>query len=169
MAGLQDLCWYALLACRNTHEVEIFVQLESSVRQRRSSVLDADFPPVRQPDPRSCLMILLDQPRLDFCMTEMAFCFSILFVALPAPFRQRADGWLDFLSSTPQRFRRTLHLNDTLVFNDCMEWADSIMGWLSPRLARSKDSFSFLVNCAIRAIKGVGRLQKSSKTFHIRD
>lgn len=39
------------------------------------------------------------------------------------------------------------------MFNDCMEWVNSVMGWLSPRLVRSKDLFSF--NSAIGHQKGL--------------
>jgi len=115
-----------------------------SVQQRHSSVLDGEFSPGMNwstvmgfDEPFSSRTSFLDF----FCMMGMASCFSILLVALPAPFPQRADWWLDFLFSLSQRFRRTFTFDGTLVFNDCMEWATSAMGWLSPGLARSKDSF----------------------------
>jgi len=86
---------------------------------------------------------------LDFCMTEMAFCF---FYSSLLHYRRSFDseqmgGWTSFLTS--QRFRRTLHLNGTLVFNDCMEWVNSAMGWLSHGQHGQKIHFPFWSNCAI--------------------
>src|SRR4051794_30475121 len=58
MAGLQDLRWYALLACRNTHERGF--SFRSCFRFGNGISLSsiADFLPVRKPDPRSCPTIL---------------------------------------------------------------------------------------------------------------
>ncbi len=57
-------------------------------------------------------------------MTEMGFAFySSCPTIWCAPFdSEQMDGWLDFLFLYNQRFRRTLHVMITLVFNACMEW-----------------------------------------------
>jgi hypothetical protein len=55
-------------------------------------------------------------------MTEMGLCFSILLVLLFGASFKQADRAAGLPFSTPQRFRRTF--DDTLVFNDCMEWVN---------------------------------------------
>ena len=103
---------------------------------------------------------LFDDPLLlDFCMKEMAVCFSILLVALPALFRKRADGWLDFRFLYIPKIQAYFYISWTLVFNDCMEWAN-IPRWGGYRLGwfGQKIHFPFLVwsNVPLVAIKRVG-------------
>ena len=54
----------------------------------------------------------------------MGLCFLFFLSHYLAPLSIASrwiGGWTSFFSTT-QRFRRTLHLMITLVFNDCMEW-----------------------------------------------
>ena len=85
-------------------------------------------------------------------MMEMAVCFSILLVPLPALFRKRADGWLDFRFLYIPKIQAYFYISWTLVFNDCMEWAN-IPRWDGYRLGWhcQKIHFPFLVmvKCAI--------------------
>jgi len=80
---------------------------------------------------------------------------------------EQMGGWTSFLLH-PKDSGVLLHLKDTLVFNDCMEWANSALGWLSPGLARSKDSFSFWWTCAISGYqKGLGLLCRDQQRLSI--
>jgi hypothetical protein len=74
-------------------------------------------------------------------MMEMASCFSILLVALPAPFRQQADGRLDFLSLHPKDSGVLLHLMTRLC--SMIAWNGLIPRWGGYRLGRHGQKIYF--------------------------
>jgi hypothetical protein len=85
-----------------------------------------------------------------FGMMEMAVCFLFFLLHYRRSFESEQMGGWTSVFSTSQRFRRTFTFDDTLVFNDCMEWVN-IPRWDGYRLGwhGQKIQFPFLVKCAI--------------------
>ena len=99
-------------------------------------------------------------------LSLLLFFFSHSF----APFRNGLmGGWTLF--STSQRFRR-IKFAGTLVFNDCMEWAN-VPRWDGNRLGEHGQKISFplpgstVPRVAIKRGRLLAEIMRSSKTFRM--
>ena len=85
--------------------------------------------------------------RFRLCMTEWSFAF---FQFLLLHYRRFLDseqmGGRTSSHLQPKDSGVLLHLNGTIVFNDCMDWANSAMDGYQAGMVGSKDSFFFTVN-----------------------
>jgi hypothetical protein len=153
ITGVMMVC---VLVCKNTPEMEFRrAWFRFSDGTPASSVMDS-LTAQKRTTIMSHETLLFEIPRFRLCMMErpLLLFFDSSLLHYWRCIGSEADWWLGFLSSTPKDSGVLLHVNGTLVFNDCMEWANSAMGFMgrgySPGLARSKDSFSFQVKCALR-------------------
>jgi len=108
--------------------------------------------------------LLLDL-RLDFAWRKWPLLFDFCFVARLAPFRTASRR----VAGLPFFYIPKIQAYFTFEWHACVQWLHGIgkfrMGWLSPGLARSKDSFSFRSTVSLKAIKRGWLSAKINKDF----